>query len=70
MASIREEIYNFIDCLPDKKLEALKPILTLLVDDSIIIETDLTDDEKNIIREGRKKYMNDPASFVSFSITP
>ena len=36
--------------------EAIKPILTILVDDNITIETDLTDEEKETIRRGRKEY--------------
>lgn len=56
MTAIRREILNCIDNLPDSKLEALKPILTILVNDTINIETDLTDDEKQIIAEGREEY--------------
>lgn len=36
--------------------EAIKPILAILVDDNITIETDLTDEEKETIRHGRKEY--------------
>lgn len=56
MSAIRQEVLNCIDNIPDSKLEALKPILTILVNDTINIETDLTDDEKKIIAEGREDY--------------
>lgn len=56
MTAIRQEILNCIDNIPDSKLEALKPILTILVNDTINIETDLTDDEKSIIAAGREEY--------------
>ena len=64
MTVIRQEVYNFIDVLPDNKLEALKPILALLVDDTTVIETSLTDEEKDLIRKGREEYKNNPTSFV------
>lgn len=63
MTAIRQEILNYIDDIPDNKLEALKPILTLLVDDSIVIETNLTDEEKSIILNGREEYKK--GTFVS-----
>lgn len=56
MSEIRKEVQDCIDSLPDSKLAALKPILTLLVSDTIIIETDLTDEEKAIIALGREEY--------------
>ena len=56
MTVIRKEIMNYIDDIPDIKLEALKPILTLLVDEIIVVETDLTSDEKAIVSEGREEY--------------
>ena len=56
MSAIRREILEYINELPDVKLEAIKPILAILVDDNITIETDLTDEEKETIRRGRKEY--------------
>ena len=56
MTAIRKEIMNYIDDIPDIKLEALRPILTLLADEIIIVETDLTNDEKLIVNEGREEY--------------
>lgn len=58
MSAIRDEIQHYIDSLPDKELEALKPILTLLSSnyDEVIIEEDLTAEEKEIIRKAREQY--------------
>ena len=56
MTAIRREILNYIDELPDNKLEALKPLLSVLVNDTVKIETDLTDMEKSIILKGRENY--------------
>jgi len=63
MTAIRQEILSYIEDIPDNKLEALKPILTLLLDDTIIIDTNLTDAEKDIIKNGREEYKK--GDFVS-----
>lgn len=56
MSALRQEILNYIDELPDSKLEALKPILTILVNDTLQIDTDLTEEETRILEKGRKEY--------------
>ena len=56
MTAIRKEILNYIDEISDSKLEALQPILMLLADDSVQIETNLTDEERAVIAEGRQEY--------------
>ena len=56
MSALRQEIQEYIDNIPDSKLEALRPILTLLVNETIVIETDLTDGERAIIQQGREEY--------------
>lgn len=56
MSEVRAEVLEYIDLLPDSKLEALRPILRLLINDTPIVETDLTDEEKEIIRAGREEY--------------
>ena len=56
MSELRAEVHEYIDNLPDQKLAALKPILTLLMDEPLVIETDLTDEEKEIIRRGREEH--------------
>ena len=63
MSEIRKEIQDYIDIIPDSKLAALKPLLTMLADESIVIETDLTDEERNIITKGREEYTK--GGFVS-----
>ena len=56
MSELRKEIQEYIDVLPDNKLRALKPLLTLLVSDTAVVETDLSDEERAIIRRGREEY--------------
>lgn len=47
-------------------MNEIKPILAILVDNNITVETDLTDEEKDIIKRGRKEYEN--GNFVSLDI--
>jgi len=64
MTAIRQEVLACIDDLPDVKLEALRPLLRLLINNEpLIIETDLTDEEKAVIEEGRLEYASNPQSF-------
>lgn len=39
-------------------MNEIKPILAILVDNNITVVTDLTDEEKDIIKRGRKEYEN------------
>jgi hypothetical protein len=65
MNQLRQEVLNYIGALPDAKLEALRPLLRLLVSkDRLTIETNLTEGEKIIIMKGRKEYAEHPESFT------
>ncbi len=63
MTALREEIQTYIDCIPDSKLQALRPLLSVLADDTLVVETDLTGEEKKIVAQGRKEY--ERGGFVS-----
>ena len=68
MTAIRQEVLDCINELPDVKLEALRPLLRLLViNEPLIIETDLTEEEKASIAEGRMEYAANPQSFKPLS---
>ncbi|MDR3293273.1 MAG: hypothetical protein LBT20_04120 [Clostridiales bacterium] len=54
--TIRQEISNYLNDIPDNKLYALKPILEMLASETLLIETNLTLKEKSIIKEGREEY--------------
>ena len=56
MSELRKEIKDYVDILPDSKLPALKQLLTLISDEPLIIESDLTDEEKLIIAQGMEEY--------------
>jgi hypothetical protein len=52
--------------MPERKLNALRPLFDVLVDDdnTVVIETDLTDEEHALIEEGVKHYHKHPEDFV------
>jgi len=64
-ATLRQEIHAVIDTLSDRNLYALRPLLSVLSDEPIVIETDLTSDEHALIAEGVKRYHEHPEEFVS-----
>jgi hypothetical protein len=63
--TLRQELHTFIDMISERNLFALKPLLTVLVDEPIVIETDLTDEEHKLIAESVQRFHADPSSFVS-----
>ena len=68
-SELRQEIHSAIDSLAEKDLASLKPLIDHLVDlsDPLIIETDLTPDEKAILDAGAKEYEENPDSFISLT---
>lgn len=61
--TVRQEIHTYIDDIPESKLIALKPLLFALADEAIVIELDLTDEERSMIAKGLKEYETNPDSF-------
>jgi hypothetical protein len=62
--TVRQEIHTFIDDIAESKLIALKPLLCALADDSIVIETDLTQEEKEIVAKSMTEYEKNPNEFI------
>jgi len=64
--AVRQELHSLINTMPERKLKALRPLFDVLVDDddTIVIETDLTDEEHTLIEEGVKQYHEHPEDFV------
>jgi hypothetical protein len=62
--TVRQEIHRVIDDISESKLIALKPLLFALVDESVIIEMNLTEEEKLNIAEGMAEYEKNPESFT------
>jgi hypothetical protein len=66
---IKGELKGYIDAIPDRNLEMVRPILSFLAgnpgtDKPLIIETDLTDEERAIIAEGGRMFEEHPETFV------
>jgi len=61
--AVRKKLHTFIDEIPDNCLLSVEPLLSYLAGEAVI-ETNLTDEEKNWVREGRKQYKEHPEDFV------
>jgi len=68
--ALRQEIHAVIDTLSERNLFALRPLLTILAEDPVVIETDLTSEEHALIAEGVKRYRERPEEFVSLDSIP
>ena len=62
--SVRQEIHAFIDDISESKLIALKPLLFALADETIVIERDLTEEERILFAHGMAEYEANPDSFI------
>ena len=62
-AVVRKKLHTFIDEIPDNCLSSVEPLLSYLAGEPII-ETDLTDEEKMWVQEGRKHYREHPEDFI------
>jgi hypothetical protein len=62
----RKELHTLIDTIPEQSLSVITPLLTFLADEywKPVIETDLTDEERAIIAEGRIRFKEHPETFV------
>ena len=63
--TIRQEIHNCIEDISESKLIVLKPLLFALAEESIVIENNLTDEERTLIAQGMAEYEKNPDSFIS-----
>ena len=59
----REKLHTFIDEIPDYCLSSVEPLLSYLAGGPIL-ETNLTDEEKQLVQKGRKQYKEHPEDFV------
>jgi hypothetical protein len=61
----RQEILEYIKEMPDQELEALRPMFRLIKGkEPVVIETDLTEEEKQIVANGMKEYKAHPERAV------
>ena len=66
--TLRQEIYTYIDDIPESKLVALKPLLFALADESISIERNLTEEERTLIAQGMVEFEDNPDSFIPLGL--
>ncbi|GHU66279.1 hypothetical protein FACS1894184_03860 [Clostridia bacterium] len=74
MIALRDEMHGFIDeMLDDDLTNVIRPLCLRLLyggkidqDDDYVIETDLTDEEKELIAQGMREYEEHPESYTSF----
>ena len=65
--AVRKKLHIFIDEMPDYCLSSVEPLLSYLAGESAI-ETNLTNEEKKWVQEGRKHYKEHPEDFVSLDV--
>jgi DNA-binding LacI/PurR family transcriptional regulator len=63
--SARKRLHDYIDTMLDYGLPIVEPILAHFADEPLIIETDLTAEEKADIAEERKLHSEHPEEFIS-----
>ena len=63
--AIRKRLHDYIDAMPDYGISVVEPILAHFADEPLVIEADLTAEEKADIAEGRRFRREHPEEFVS-----
>ena len=75
--ALRQELHDFIDIMPERKLNALRPLISILMEEEypigmedipesdIAIESDLSDEEYAIIARGTARYHEHPEEFIT-----
>jgi len=61
---MRQEIHCYIDDITESKLVVLRPLLLALANDSIVIEQNLTNEERSLIAQGMAAYEENPNDFI------
>ena len=62
--TMRQEIHGYIEDISESKLIALKPLLFALANESVVIEWELTDEERALIKQGMVAYEKNPNSYI------
>jgi hypothetical protein len=69
--AVRKELKRFIDAIPESNLEIVRPMLSFLAgyqaNKTLVIETDLTAEEKAVIKAGRKERKEHPENFTPWA---
>ena len=70
--AVRRELKRYIDVIPENNLEIVRPMLSFLAGNQamiepLVIETNLTSEEKSIIKAGRKERKEHPENFTPWA---
>jgi hypothetical protein len=68
--AVRRELKGYIDAIPDRNLEIVRPMLSFLANtqnEALVIETDLTAGEKAVIKAGRRERKEHPENFTPWA---
>jgi hypothetical protein len=66
--AIRRELKRYIDAIPESNLEIVRPMLSFLAgnqaNEPLVVETNLTAEEKAVVKAGRKERKEHPENFT------
>ena len=68
--AVRRELKCYIDAIPESNLEIIRPMLSFLAGNqtkTLVIETDLTVEEKAVIKAGRNERKEHPENFTPWA---
>ena len=70
--AVRRELKNYIDAIPESSLEIVRPMLSFLAgnqaaNEPLVIETNLTAEEKAVIKAGREERKKHPENFTPWA---
>ena len=65
---LKEKLHSYIDVLPEQSLQALEPLLEFLSEEywKPVIETDLTEEERALLKADAKEFKEHPECFTSW----
>jgi hypothetical protein len=66
---LKQRIYSSVDMLSYKKMLLIADLLSMMTtnEEPLIIETDLTDEERELIQNDKLEYKNHPENFVNLT---
>jgi Tat protein secretion system quality control protein TatD with DNase activity len=66
---LKQKIYSSVDMLSYKKMVLIADLLSMMTvdEETLTIETDLTDEERKLIQDDKLEFENHPENFVNLS---
>jgi hypothetical protein len=65
--ALKEQVHQYIDMLPIDQVVVINELLTILISNDTVVETDITEEEHAIIEASRELFRTNPESFVSLA---